>query len=353
MVKGGMKLNSKNIVLASVLAFMLIFSAVAIADLDGANKGNSDKNDENGNAIKGIARPVQIDSDTRKEINDQIKERIEQARETYRERKENYLDARSEYQEKRRELKGQLEDFNSLKQELKEAREDQKEEIRAALKDRSRLVLLEQVEATLARLEAIKESDSAPEDIDEIIAYFEEKKSGLGNEGLTKEEIIELSKKIRSHWKVKSQELQKNIGKKLNNGIKGIINKSRTFSIRLSALADKLESRGSDVNGLGEGIAQLNLDINVLETQHQELRAAYAEAETKEDAQEILKEAHGLLKEANKKLLEEFRLMKALIKAAKESDATGEISQETSEELDEAIEESQDEEEDDEGEGNE
>ncbi|MFH1391712.1 MAG: hypothetical protein ABIH20_05355 [Candidatus Diapherotrites archaeon] len=344
-------MNSKNVILISFLAFMLIFSAIAIADSDAANRGNSDNADNRGNAMNGIANPVRIDSDTRREINDQIKERIEQAREAYRVRKENYLDARSDYQERRRELRGQLEDFNSLRQELKEARENQKEEIRAALKDRSRLVLLEQVEATLARLEAIKESDSVPENIDEIIAYFEEKKIELENEDLTKEEIIELSKEIRSHWKVKSQEMQRNIGMKLSNGINGIINKSRTFSARLSALADKLEARGSDVNGLDEGIAQLNSDINVLETQYQALRDAYAEAETQEDAKEILREAHELLKEANKKLLEDFRLMKALIKAAKESDATGEISEETSEELDDAIEESQDEDDEDDEDG--
>ncbi|MCR4369018.1 MAG: hypothetical protein NUV67_03885, partial [archaeon] len=256
----------------------------------------------------------------------------------YEERRERYEDAKEHYVEARVRAKLSVEDFNAARFRLENSSDVNKAQLRQEVREKARLALLSQVESAISKLEAISENENAPADVNAAIEFFLEKKLALENEQITNSELVEISKDVHRFWAEWNIRLKKQVGRHLNEGINGIIGKAGAFSARIDAQINALSEQGKDTNVLVAGVAKLRADVADFNSLYEGLRVAYSEADSREDAKEILEQAHDALREMNKQLIDDFRLMKSIYKATREMEVSGEISAQTNMELELEIE---------------
>ncbi|MCR4335124.1 MAG: Atg14 domain-containing protein [archaeon] len=333
-----MKIKSVSVL---ALILLVLFSAIAVADED---TNDSDSDNSSGRRVQADdPRPVAIGVERNpSDAREKVQERLDDLREKYEERKNKIEELRIKQEDARERVKQKLEDFNSLRGELKSSREAAKASLRERLRHKSSEVLIDQVEVILNKLYAMQENENAPDNLSEVITFFEEKQELLQNEAITQGELIVLSKDIQGYWNKWEHNLRISAGKKINNGINGIINKAETFSERLQAVVDTLAENGRDVNAIQNAINQLKEDVVQFQQDYNVLRQAFNDAETKENKAEILNDAYDKLREMNRNLIENLRLIKVMFKATKEIEHNVEITTETSDELNELSDDSTD-----------
>ena len=340
-----------------VLAFIMLLSTFAVADSDGdpdrplvtgsintgvsVNAGVSlddnsstgtEDDDEDGaeddesnddsrrrqEGNSGLVRPLVTDAVAR--------DRIESARENYEASRERYMEAKERYEEARRNAVQNASDFNALRERVRNAESEDKNRLRAELKVKAQHTLLNQVNAILHHLEAIKEKEVAPDDVNELMAFFEEKKGILEGDEVTQEMLVEISAEIREFWREHRLGVKQAVGFKLNARINALVEKAENFSERLSSIIAELEAEGKDVSLLKRGLNKLDSDIEKFKSAYERLRALYSEADTNEGMDSVLAKGHRLLKAMNDQLSKDFRLMRALFKATRELSASAEAS---------------------------
>lgn len=339
----------KSKIIATMLITMLMLTPIAFAYGNSDGYADSDYRDtqydrpeRRGGTHLGLFdspnyRPLYVDRDD-SNFSDKLRERLKYAKEKYELRQDRYGELRDNYHNARQNATEFFSRFQNIRTRFQEASGEDRDNFASELRSNSQSVLLHQVIAILHRLEAIKDNENAPENIEELIEFFEEKRIELEGEELTQEEIHQISKEIREFWKNKIHPLKKRIGEKLNAHIKGIISKAEAFSDRISSLIERLNDRGKDTSKLESGLEKLNSDIDRFNIAYDKVKEALREAETREDVEQVLKKAHNLLRAMNKQLIKDFNLMKALFKATRELNE-GEITSETIEELDETLKE--------------
>ncbi|MAG18076.1 MAG: hypothetical protein CL944_01220 [Candidatus Diapherotrites archaeon] len=317
---GGVELNMKNPFAAMALILIILLSLVAVADDTNAtdetesddDSDETEEEEENGRR----GRPQNIDQNSRSDV------RPIAVQEVHRIAKERREEIRANVHDAREIAKAKADEFTDIRDRLKNASRADKNVLRKDLRVISRETLLSQVNTILAKLQEIKESEHAPENIDELIAEFEGYQAALGNEDISREELIEISKEVKAFWKNSKILLLKRVSRSLNAKMNGLTNKLGTFIERTSALAEKLNERGIDTSSIDSGIATLTQDASDLNALHASLRERLAGVESREDAREVLEEIHEELKEMNKKIIADFRLVKELFKELRELNRT-------------------------------
>lgn len=320
-------------ILATMLIGMLMLTSIAFADETQGDISQRPDKDYRERFANFSYRPLYANG---QDINvaDNLREKLKNAKENYLLKQKRYGVLKDNYQNAINNKTDFLSKLKSNSESFRAASGQDKNYFASELKSNSQSVLLNQVEAILNRLEAIKDNVNAPENVGELIEFFEEKKTELEGE-LTQEELRQISKEIKEFWNKKNPSLKKRIGEKLNAHIKGITNKAETFSKRISSLIEKLSDQGKDTSKLENGLEKLNSDLNRFNTAYAKVKEALS-VESKDNVEQVLKKTHNLLRVMNKQLIKDFKLMKALFKATRELNE-GEITSETIEELDEAL----------------
>ncbi len=347
--------SNKDVFYTLLIAFMVLLSVFVLADDSNKGNSNSDSVDSDTNSVD-VNGSNAYDSDL--DIQDsrpgkgpevkpervsnnqvEVKNRIEQQKRIYEAAKERYQEAKDRYQEAKDAAKRNMQDFNAVRERLRTANESDKNALREQVKVHAAQTLINQIDAILNHLDAIKEKQVAPENIEEIIAFFEDAKTKLESETLTKEELTEISKEVRDFWKEHRLGLKKKLGNEINQRINAIVNKAKTFSERFSELITKLQEEGKDTALLERGMNKLNADIDKFEDAYAKVREMYANAGSEKDVDAVLKRGNRLLNVMNNQLKKDFRLIKLLFNATRELGKEEAISTETISEIESLIDE--------------
>jgi len=269
-------------------------------------------------------------------VADVVRERIENARQNHLDARQRYVVARNRFAEAKSDFRNNLSDYGQLRNEFRDATPEKREGISERLRHKSRAVVLNQVEAILNHLNAVSEKDVAPENIGELIDFFEEKKTQLEDESLSQEEVRVISSEIRGFWNDHRLDYKKRIGENLNEKIIILIEKMESFSERLSVTIGELKEQGKDTKLLERGLEKLNKDTERLKEAYEKLKEKY---DSNSENERILRNGSNLLKVSYKQLKHDLRLIKSLFNATRKLNSS-EIDAETQEELEGLINES-------------
>ena len=331
------EMNFRKVLPALLIALVLLASVLAFAD-EGGGDGNGEMRegaqinaDNNGPGRQASPRIFEDDDDDDNEsrIMEKARERIEDAREKFLKSEERYLEARQKYAEAKEKALERLQDFNVVRERLRNANASDKNVLREQLRNAAEHVLLNQINAILNHLAAIEEKQVAPEDANEVIEFFEARQAILEDGNVSREQLIEISEEIRGFWRQHRLGLQKGVALKLNARIHGLAGRAENFSGKISGIIAQLKEDGKDVSLLEEGLAKLDADLNRFNSLYEGIREDYRNAETRKDAAAVLKEGHALLKEMHRQLQKDFRLMNLLFRASRELNASGSLSDST------------------------
>ncbi|AJF59670.1 MAG: hypothetical protein QT03_C0001G0163 [archaeon GW2011_AR10] len=351
------KKNKRLLLPALLIAFLLVFSSFALARLNtetglrvqsraaveanvlnstaavNSNSVLNEADDDNDAADDGV--------DSGAGIGARIRAEIEGAKEKFEQNRERYLEIRANYVEAKSRVAASIQSFNAVRARIRSAAPEDRNQLAVQLRVHARETLLNQVNAILNHLEAIKDKEVAPDNIDELTEFFSEVEASLENEEITQEELIEISSDIRVFWREHRLGLKKGVGLAINARIQAHFQKAETFSERLSEIIDRLEAEGKDVSLLERGLAKLDSDIEKFRSAYARLREQYSEADSRQEFNDVLTKGHRLLKAMNEQLKKDFRLMNALFKATRELIVSEEISGSTSADIEAGVESSE------------
>lgn len=231
-----------------------------------------------------------------------------QARERYLEIKQNFLQLRQAYLEKKEALL-------QLRQKFINATNEEKVQMRVQLRERAIEILKHQVQVILNRLEAFEEKGIAPDTIAEIKQKFLDLQAQLEAGNLTDQEIINVAKQVRDHYKNLSVGSMLKAAKSLDNKIKAYLNKAETAYERASALISRLKDKGFDTTSMEAKLAEYRSKINEARQLYEEAKQQWQNAETAQDKLQVLKDAQATVKEIHKNLVDAFLDLKEVIRA--------------------------------------
>lgn len=285
---------------------------------DDKNEINDDDNETGDNEREGI----QIGGKSRAMM--RLDKVSEVALENIKKARENYLKARDRYEEAKDKAKENIEKIKELKGELKKCKDDTSGEcntVRDEAKNETKEFLGNSADAIIGALERVKtriqESDRFTEEektkmigeIDAKIKEIEEAKASIDG-AISGKDIKEAAKKINAAWKNTKPELEKVSHKAAVARLGNVADKFNKVSNRLEKAINKLAEQGKDVTELNtlkknyedkvqEAINKLKEASDLVENK------VYDEAKVKfNEAKDILKEAHSILKNLVMKIKE-------------------------------------------------
>ena len=342
--------NNGKIVFPAVVAFLLVLSVFAFADRgsgDSALEINSGTetgiNADTGNAVK-----VKVNLENETEIEDEsgddnsgrgenmrerIKERVETAKENFENRMEKAKELRDKFLEAKAKAAVSVDAFVEAREKLRNAKPNDRNGLREDLRVRSRIALLNQVDAALKNLQSLQQNGIATADVNAAIEFFLQEQVKLQDENITASELVQVSKEIRDYWQEHRFLIKKRIGVEISARLEALINKAQNFSMRISKVIEALHDQNKDTSLLERAQNKLDTDINLFVELNAKVKVALGEADSRKDVGKLLDRAHGLLNEMNKQLNEDFRLMKALFKATRELNVSSNIEAQTEQEL--------------------
>ncbi len=342
--------NNGKIVFPAVVAFLLVLSVFAFADRgsgDSALEINSGTetgiNADTGNAVK-----VKVNLENETEIEDEsgddnsgrgenmrerIKERVETAKENFENRMEKAKELRDKFLEAKAKAAVSVDAFVEAREKLRNAKPNDRNGLREDLRVRSRIALLNQVDAALKNLQSLQQNGIATADVNAAIEFFLQEQVKLQDENITASELVQVSKEIRDYWQGHRFLIKKRIGVEISARLEALINKAQNFSMRISKVIEALHDQNKDTSLLERAQNKLDTDINLFVELNAKVKVALGEADSRKDVGKLLDRAHGLLNEMNKQLNEDFRLMKALFKATRELNVSSNIEAQTEQEL--------------------
>jgi len=376
--------NNNSGFLAAILAFMLVFSAIALADrgnkdnedsgigLDGSldtdidadiSAGNGDDateidadaqsgtNLETNIGSDGIETEIESENEINAEADDDsaviktremAREKIKDMQGRFEEQQKKILEVRKKYMEVKVEAEGSVSEYMKVKQRWMDANAEGKQHIRTELNLHARVALLHQVEALLKYLESVKERGVDSNGLDELMAEWEDRKERLEDVNISGSELLEISKEIRENWLTHRSFLKKQIGLYVSSKINGLTEKAETFVQKYEQIIADLNAEGKDVTLLQKGLDKLKADLNLFADAQAKLKLAFEDANNSQSSNDAIRQANQLLKAMQEQLKKDFRLMKTLFKATRELNSSVSISASTNAEINASLREKND-----------
>lgn len=223
----------------------------------------------------------------------QVQDRIAQAREAWGNAKERYEAHRADYQE--------------LLGEARECRKNNNcEDVRASLLEKSIEVVQTSAERTINHLEEVKQRVDGSElrikediiaDIDAKIAELERLSEDVG-QATTKQEVQEAARAIRAVWQEFNTKSKMYIGFALHNQMGNIIERAEHLETQLEA---RIETSGIDTSLVADDLADFHEAIALAKEKHAQALSVLEDGYTSQDEatmREAVQEAKSLLREA-------------------------------------------------------
>ncbi len=342
--------NNGKIVFPAVVAFLLVLSVFAFSGRgsDGSALEINSGTETGINANTGNALKVKVNSENETEIEDEsgddnsgrgenirekIKERVETAKENFENRMEKAKELREKFLEAKAKAAVSVDAFVEAREKLRNAKPNDRNGLREGLRVRSRIALLNQVDAALKNLQSLQQNGIATVDVNAAIEFFLQEQVKLQDENITASELVQVSKEIKEYWQEHRFLIKKRIGVEISARLEALINKAQNFSMRISKVIEALHDLNKDTGLLERAQDKLDTDINLFVELNAKVKVALGEADSRKDVGKLLDRAHGLLNEMNKQLNMDFRLMKGLFKATRELNVSSNIEAQTEQEL--------------------
>ncbi len=253
-------------------------------------------------------------------------------------RKRNYLDATDKYLQAKSTYMtaaGSITDYNER---LYEADSQEKPEIMKEFNYKAKNYLLSQSSVLGKHLSALKEKYGLNGKISSTTEFYNKEGLRIRDGNLTDEELIDASKNLRSRWGNIYRGLMLNYAKGLSSKINSIAKKGHLFSERFGGMVDGLEE-SEDKEKLQRGLDIFDEDLNKFETIYWELKQEYADADSDEETDEVLRKGKRLLKEMNQRLMKDFHMLKKMFYHYKKIQAGEDVDSAVLDELLEQMEE--------------
>lgn len=287
--------NFKTVLYAFFAIFLVLGSGFAFAGLGVNSLVNS--NSKAKTVLLDSTLDVSVDSGTEAETNGSSAESEASADISFnlwRERAEERHEAYKNYISNVRVLSGEA-----------------KVEARNELRERARLMLVAQQYAIISRLEALNERFNG--NIETAIEFHKNRLMEIEDSNIDSNFLIDYSHRVNARWIELKHDIRFNLAVSINNKFNALINKGHVFSERFQAQIQKIEDKNIYVARLEAGLEIFNKDLNRMENAYLSLKAEFEDANTAEEKEKVVKKAFRVYTVAKHRLMEDFRLLRALI----------------------------------------
>ncbi len=240
--------------------------------------------------------------------------------------KQQYLKIKERYNISKQRFSETKEKFTRAKERVQECTEDEsaecqmiREEIRVNAQEHvSNIadVIIEHLNKVRSRIESNEDltEEEAAEMLDEIEDYIAEIKEAkntiLASE--SKEEVLQAVNQIKNKWQIMEKRLGVTVGRTVNARVGGIIVKSEQLGIKLERIMERMAENGIDTNGIQVHVDEFDSSIESAKENYKAAMDKFTEAKTKDvpdtaivrEGQQLMKDAHAALKDAQSKLRE-------------------------------------------------
>jgi len=334
-------MKSKTILLSLFALFLLVgLSGFAFAQLGGKAGAGLDARlnvrvggqadasaGANANAdvaarIGGILSPEQraqikerlnANAEARAQVLERIKERAQELQANISRARQAYLDARQKFLDARQRLQNQKQSLGQARDEYRNAPANKKAELLVRLKGRAAVSVENQIDAILDKLNALKESGNAPDNVDVTIETLNGIKVSLQDENVSKDDIVAAAKQVREIWQNARDKAQLKAARFFDNKLNSLETRANQAYDNMSKRIDDLEAKGGDVTKLRAALEEFKAHIELVTQIHSGLKTKWQEAETAQDKQAVLVEAHRLSVKANRMYVEAFKILKQVV----------------------------------------
>lgn len=233
------------------------------------------------------------------------------ARERYLMAKENYLNAKERFLTAK-------DDFRRILERYRNAPLEDKNELKEELLNRAVLVLTHQIEAAINRLESLRQTGAAPEDVNAVIEELNDMLGTLENEDVTQEEIINIANRLKELWTEKHKQAQVVVIKNMVAKLERLIERTERLLNKATELVDKMESNGlseENIAKLREALQKFENDLQWLKNKVDEAKGTYLSLDQELAPGEIHKiavKANRLAMIANKKIRRDYAFLMRL-----------------------------------------
>ncbi|MBI4052532.1 MAG: hypothetical protein HY394_00665 [Candidatus Diapherotrites archaeon] len=260
-----------------------------------------------------IREKLNANAEARAQALERIKERAQELQKNISNARQNYLDARQKFLDAKQRLQNQKQGLLEARDEYKNASSDKKAELLVKLKGRAAVSIENQIDAILDKLNALKESGNAPDNVDATIQSLQDLKVSLQDENVSKDDIVAAAKRVREIWQNARDKAQLKAARFFDNKLNSLETRANQAYDNMSKRIDDLEAKGGDVAKLRAALEEFKAHIELVTQIHADLKTRWQEAETAQDKQAVLVEAHRLSVKANRMYVEAFKALKQIV----------------------------------------
>lgn len=240
------------------------------------------------------------------------------------------------FEDSRTETSARVSDYAEIRERWRVAIGSLRLELQAELFAKAKAALNAQVDTVIAFLEAKQEQIGAKDsELQAQLDYWQDFKVRLNRSDLTWEELKDLSAEAREKWKDYRVRLNARVLIRLFERMELIIRQAESFSTRLEAHIGELKAAGKDTVLLERGLEVLKSDIRLYTQAQAEFRERIATNPNPSD--EVIRAGQRLAITMHARLKEDFRLIKALLYATSELNATAAVSTQTSAQINSVV----------------
>ncbi|MFH1657637.1 MAG: hypothetical protein ABH919_04165 [bacterium] len=255
----------------------------------------------------------------------------EDAREADRQAREKYQTAQNAYMSEVNFYKNARQQFQTVKEKY---RKSKKTEDGESLETEAKTLLKSMIRVTIKKLEAIRnkpahlrgisevERQSLLAEIDEDINWLKQKEQNI--DSATPEQIREEAKAVKEYWKNVRITLKRVTGQLLAARINFIINKADSASQKIAVKIEQLKSAGHDTSSLEAQLGDFDDKVNLAESKYSAAKEKFQSISTVEKADNLFKQGHQFIKEANAYVREAHKILVNIVKDIKST--TGAVS---------------------------
>ncbi len=244
--------------------------------------------------------------------------RLSEAKRRYLIAKERYLLAKERYLAAKEMFLEAKHKMLELKERFRQASPEDKNKLKEELLDHAVLVLTHQIEAAIDRLEALKDKNSAPANVDEILAKLNSMLETLEKEDITAAEVVDIAKEFRALWIEKHKQALIRVIKNMIAKLERIIKRGETLLEKASKLIDKLESEGlseDKVAKLRTALNRFEEDLQWIKDKVEKAKQSYLKLDQELAPGEIHKiavKANKLARIAHRKIMRHYAFIMRL-----------------------------------------
>lgn len=211
-------------------------------------------------------------------------------------------------------------DYQNERVQLKEAKDTYRQ---VNTQERARTVLQQTINNMIKKLEnakvwvqnrkSISESDKnqALAQIEKELAWLKDKQAKLAT--MTQEELKNTAKEIREHVQLNHKKVKRMVGHVIGKRVEHSVEKVNGVVTKVENKLKELKAQGKNVSTYETRLADVKVKITQAQAKYQEAKNIYASIESRENADELFKNARTAVEEGNKLLRTASEQLKSLM----------------------------------------